>query len=213
MAPASERFFKHMQIKHVTPVEIVRGRGITDAFKHAFSPENADRVLSLILLLPHFEGDKQKQGDAKKHAQDWLVREGLFTFDEGSSEGKNEGLRVVCRHVGASNAIGPEIDMSPLGVNKGSAVETFLARMNRGKKRESVRYVGNENVAACGDADNDLALFGDGASYQPVVRLAMPARSTTNLQAKATHVGECHEVFDLIDGAIPDAPPAKCTIL
>lgn len=213
MAPASEQFFNHMQIKHehVTTVEIMQGLGIiSDAFKNAFSQENADRVLSLILLLPHFDGDKTKQGDAKKHAQDWLVREGLFTFDEGSSEGKNKRLRVVCRHVGASTAIGPEIDMSPSGVNKGSAVETFLARMNSEEKRE---YVENEDVAACGDADNDLALFGNRESYEPVVRLAMPKRSTANLQAKATHVGECHEVFDRIDNAIPDVPPAKCTIL
>ncbi len=101
-------------------------------------PQNADRVLLLILLLPHFDGNLARQTESRKAAQAWL-----FPFNGAS--GENSELRVVCKHVHAAqgeDGIGMEIDMSPPGVNDGSAVKAYLAHLNDAAEP-------HDNIATC----------------------------------------------------------------
>jgi hydroxymethylpyrimidine pyrophosphatase-like HAD family hydrolase len=210
-ADASKNFIDHM---HIGERSVHEGQ-ITDEAYVRLAFDTEDPVLSLILLLPYHDGDKGKQEETQTLAREWLERKKLFTFSEKGgdneewakarrSNGDIGRLRMVCKSLIASSAIGPEIDMSPYGINKGSAVVEYLNTAFVGTERPR-----NENIAACGDAKNDLELFGVD-EYEPIVRLVMPPTrcKSEELKARATHEGECHDLFAVIAAAL-DAQPRQ----
>jgi len=190
MPAASRRFIDHMRVdaQDVTLVSTTR-QSSRATFAHA-----CNDVLSLVLLLPHHDGDEHLQLDTKEKAQAWLARNG-FTF-HANKTGEHTAFRVSCKHVHASKHIGPEIDISPTGINKGSAVIAYLENAFATDERPM-----NQHIAAFGDALNDMELFAFPTRqpiHRPIVRVAMPGRSHEAIETDATHVAECHEVFQRI---------------
>jgi hypothetical protein len=79
-------------------------------------------VLSLLIMLPTGTGT-----DRLLAVQQWLQGAGLLRFsDAGGRKSNGEGEGVVCKHVHVPG-LGPEIDVSPAGVNKGSAIMKLMA--------------------------------------------------------------------------------------
>lgn len=176
------------------------------------SPEEfraqAASVLSFLVLLPV----NTAQNDLL-NMQSWFQDQGLLTFAEPAKRCSNgEGQGVVCKHVHVPG-IGPEIDISPSGVNKGSAIAKLLAdvRGNLGVDADGT----GEQVAVFGDAANDVELFGMrrdatgealeplGLGYRPAVRVAMPWANDRLLTADANIISTCDRVFAEISRSSP----------
>ena len=144
-----------------------------DAFK-----AEAGSILSLLMLCPLDCGE----GDLLR-LQQWLQRCGLLHFDDaGGKKASGEGDGVVCKHVHVPG-LGPEIDISPVGVNKGSAIAKMLSDT---EQHLGVACHGSHQIAVFGDAGNDIELFGMkrdrtgaaleplGLDFRPAIRVAMP---------------------------------------
>eukprot|EP01052_Picozoa_sp_SAG31_P010012 SAG31_NODE_536_length_14340_cov_9.449196_13_plen_265_part_00 len=72
-------------------------------------------ILSLLLLLPKTEGTDSAE---LLQVQQWLHANDLLHFEDALAKQSNgEGTSVVCKHVHVPG-LGPEIDISPSGVNK-----------------------------------------------------------------------------------------------
>eukprot|EP00658_Telonema_sp_P-2_P017899 TRINITY_DN16992_c0_g1_i3.p1 TRINITY_DN16992_c0_g1~~TRINITY_DN16992_c0_g1_i3.p1 ORF type:complete len:382 (+),score=84.93 TRINITY_DN16992_c0_g1_i3:199-1344(+) len=137
-----------------------------------------DEILSMLVMLPETSADPDLI-----RLQQWLQGQELLQFAlvDRKCSGLNPG-RVCCKHVHVPG-IGPEIDISPVGVNKGSAIAELLTDA---KAHLSVEYEGNHQLAVFGDAGNDVELFGmqrssDGSElvplgngFRPEIRVAMP---------------------------------------
>lgn len=171
----------------------------------------ASDILSFVLLFPKCR-DYEKE--VLLNAQAWLHESALLEFGEPcrlSSGGPSSNFEVICKHVHVPG-IGPEIDISPVGVNKGSAIVAYL------ESEFKDAFVPNEAIAVFGDAGNDVELFGmkrfaDGsrleplfddktgiggryAGYRPSVRVAMPWANDELLTKDATEVAKVHVVLE-----------------
>lgn len=171
---AGIQFKKHMEIpddrwEWLPPAEFVAQR--------------AD-ILSLCMLLPRAEGSEEKQAAEESliGLQKWLHECQLLSFAEPQRKSSGRSDIAVCKHVQVPG-IGPEIDISPLGVNKGSAMVKLLADP---EGNLGVAAAGSDALAVFGDAANDVELFGMARNaagteleplaqgYRPAIRVAMP---------------------------------------
>ncbi|CAD7925917.1 unnamed protein product [Amoebophrya sp. A120] len=160
-------------------------------------------ILSFLILFSN-QGDSETPA-AKEvrllRAQAFLQAEGILDFGQHGAErlGNGVGEGVVCKHVHVYQGypgIGPEIDISPDGVNKGSAIRKFL-EAGAGENTGTAK-----TVAVFGDAGNDLELFGvkrgpsaellplfqDGFDYRPKIRVAMPLSTLTDVSGSEKQV-------------------------
>jgi hypothetical protein len=195
---------------------------------------NAMDILSLPILFPKIKNGLQlghvdpKNRDLLE-VQTWLHGEGLIGFptSEGfrvpqrklSSGAKGLlGYDVVCKHVHVPG-LGPEIDVSPAGVNKGSAMLRLMENpvetlgIDFGGEAASGRNNVGSTMAVFGDAANDVELFGMRRSpsgnkleplpgteesksfFRPPVRCAMSWANDTLLMRDATVLSKMHEVL------------------
>ena len=111
----------------------------------------------------------------------------------------------MCKHVHVPG-LGPEIDISPIGVNKGSAIKVLL-QDTEGHLGVSSDGSGAD-IAVFGDAGNDIELFGMkrdqtggmleplGLDFRPAVRVAMPWANDELLLGDANAIGTCNVYFD-----------------
>jgi hydroxymethylpyrimidine pyrophosphatase-like HAD family hydrolase len=170
--------------------------------------EMGDDILSFLMMFPRVDSVDPGPEPRLLDAQAWLDRNGLLTFADAeralTNGGPSAAFAVVCKHVHVPG-IGPEIDISPVGVNKGSAIVTYL-------QAQFASAVPNEHIAVFGDAGNDIELFGmkrtkSGADleplfeqlqYRPVVRVAMPWANDELLVRDSTEQASCSEIFDKI---------------
>ena len=163
-------------------------------------------ILSLLILTP--QGFSQ---EGLLSLQAWLGEAGLLTFAAAGGLSNGEGDGCVCKHVHVPG-MGPEIDVSPAGVNKGSAILKLLD--------DPLRHLGvdcnadGSDIAVFGDAGNDVELFGmkrdatgqaleplypdtGGAEikYRPAIRCAMPWANDPLLIADSNVVSTCDKVL------------------
>eukprot|EP00392_Amoebophrya_sp_AT5.2_P015112 g15303.t1 len=130
-------------------------------------------VLSLVILFPDGASDEVRKR-RQLAAQRFLEGKQLLRFGDGVAAGQlanGVGEKVVCKHVHVPG-IGPEIDISPTGVNKGTAVTKYLAwrrsdvasRKPHSRPESPKAATGSRQeglgIAVFGDAGNDLELFG-----------------------------------------------------
>eukprot|EP00746_Dinoflagellata_sp_MGD_P076366 gnl/MRDRNA2_/MRDRNA2_30760_c0_seq1.p1 gnl/MRDRNA2_/MRDRNA2_30760_c0~~gnl/MRDRNA2_/MRDRNA2_30760_c0_seq1.p1 ORF type:complete len:538 (-),score=118.06 gnl/MRDRNA2_/MRDRNA2_30760_c0_seq1:18-1430(-) len=226
---AAAEFTSHMRIdpeqdvKPLNPLEFINEK---------------DNVLSFLIL---FAKGTTKAPDARIHEWEneivqvkrWLLKQGLMDFGESKASLlerpgalEAERFKVVCKNVHVPG-MAPEIDVSPTGVNKGSAVMKFLEDFM--KKRNA--QVKNGHVAVFGDAENDIELFGKKKSssgstlvqhpdlylpqihaskedvhskklipFDPAVKVAMPWANELLISA-ATHTAKCSAIFSEIMNA------------
>lgn len=227
---AAAEFTSHMRVdpeqdvKPLNPMEFINEK---------------DNVLSFLILFA--KGATKNAPDARiqewenemVQVKRWLRKKELMNFgeDNGSLLEKPgaleaEHFKVVCKNVHVPG-MAPEIDVSPAGVNKGSAVMKFLEDFM--KKRNT--QVKNEHIAVFGDAENDIELFGkrkcsSGSTlvqhpdlylpqiqsskedvdckkripFDPVVKVAMPWANELLISA-ATHKAKCSAIFSEIMNA------------
>jgi len=174
----------------------------------------AMEILSFLMLFP-----RNTTTDTLLFAQSWLHENKLVRY-LGAGEKKSNGqpsksFEVVCKHVHVPG-IGPEIDFSPAGVNKGSAIIKMLRNprdLGLGDLHMKDLLV-NENmaIAVFGDAGNDIELFGmkrtvsgdrleplehtpDCGVYRPGIRVSMPWANDKLLIADANIHAEVHVVL------------------
>merc|ERR1711879_417 len=115
--------------------------------------------------------------------QTLLHEQGLLIFDDPPGRLSNgASTKTVCKHVHVPG-MGPEIDISPIGINKGSAIMKLLADT---RSTLGIEPVQNEEIAVFGDAANDVELFGRKRNsagtgleplefnHRPGIRVAMP---------------------------------------
>lgn len=187
------KFQRHMEI---TSGEWITGEAMR---------ERAAEVLSLVLLLP-----TGTDSAALLAAQSWLQEQGLLSFastTQLSNGTPSSRFAVICKHVHVPG-IGPEIDMSPAGVNKGAAIRHYLDHV--------AEEFENDNIAVFGDAGNDLELFGrrrgsDGQleplpefpGFRPALRVAMPWANDDLLLKDATRHAPVHVVLEEISDSLP----------
>eukprot|EP00656_Telonema_subtile_P036366 TRINITY_DN40350_c0_g1_i1.p1 TRINITY_DN40350_c0_g1~~TRINITY_DN40350_c0_g1_i1.p1 ORF type:complete len:363 (+),score=68.13 TRINITY_DN40350_c0_g1_i1:146-1234(+) len=175
---------------------------------------SSSRILSLLVLFPEGTTDAQLI-----ETQQWLTSKGLFEFPDSARKGSGVlGDQACCKHVHVPG-LGPEIDISPLGVNKGSAITVLL---EDAKTHLEVDYQGNHQIAVFGDAGNDIELFGmrqnsDGTGleplangFRPVVRVAMPWANDALLTKDANVIctvdvvlAEIMKTQSLVPGGLP----------
>lgn len=197
---------KEEDLYWVSPVEMVN---------------QAIEILSFLWLFP-----KSTMTNSLLLGQSWLHENGLVQFS-GASERKSNGqpsknFKVVCKHVHVPG-IGPEIDFSPAGVNKGSAIIKMLRKpMDLGLKDLQMKDLlvrENMAIAVFGDAGNDIELFGmkrtiggdqleplehatSGGVYRPGIRVSMPWANDKLLLADANMHAEVHVVLSGIVKAL-----------
>jgi hypothetical protein len=91
----------------------------------AFAAE-AENVLSFLILFPNDPGAEAAEQQLKLDTQSWLHESNMLQFDDAATRLSNgEGEGVVCKHVHVPG-LGPEIDISPSGVNKVRLDPTLL---------------------------------------------------------------------------------------
>ena len=183
----------------------------------------APEVMSFLMLMPKSvvppDASSEQADKAMKRmlmdVQSWLDKSGLLSFDDASRSLSNgtpsADFSVVCKHVHVPG-IGPEVDISPVGINKGSAIVAFL------EAEFGSRVVPNSAMAVFGDAGNDVELFGmkrtvDGSTleplfadsgsgsysaYRPSMRVSMPWANDALLMADATVQARAHVVLEKI---------------
>jgi len=181
----------------------------------------AIEILSFLIMFP-----RNTTTNALLFAQSWLHENELVRYPcpgERKSNGQpSESFEVVCKHVHVPG-IGPEIDFSPAGVNKGSAIIKML-RNPRDLGLEDLHMkdlLKNENmaIAVFGDAGNDIELFGmrrtvsgdqleplehipDVGVYRPGIRVSMPWANDELLVGDANIRSEVHVVLSGIIEAL-----------
>merc|ERR1712086_286326 len=116
------------------------------------------QVLSVLLLLPEGISEQEILG-----LQQWLHRADLIHFTDGGAakcSGEHQELQVCCKHVHVPG-MGPEIEISPMGVNKGAAIMQLLkdTKSTLGVDWDAAAD-GGASIAVFGDARNDVELFG-----------------------------------------------------
>ena len=166
----------------------------------------AESVLSLLVLFPQESGAEAAEQQLKLDTQSWLHAATLLQFDDAAARLSNgEGEGVVCKHVHVPG-LGPEIDISPSGVNKGSAIMKLLAATAEHLCVEA----SDREIAVFGDAGNDIELFGMkrdrtgdaleplGLNYRPAIRCAMPWANDELLLADANVVATVDSVLQRI---------------
>ncbi|CAD7974953.1 unnamed protein product [Amoebophrya sp. A25] len=181
------------------------------ASESAFFCGNQCDIFSLLILFP--DGLEPAERTSRLlRAQTFLDNKKLLQFPAAKTElGNGRGSTVVCKHVHVPG-IGPEIDISPAGVNKGSAIRAFLEDFYHG----AGKLPDNDAIAVFGDAGNDLELFGikrlhmapghceenseptihvmpvaplfEDYDYRPSIRVAMPWANDELLMEEATAI-------------------------
>lgn len=182
----------------------------------AFRAEGSS-ILSFLMLLP-----KDTSTDDLLAMQSWLQEADLLQFTspkERCSNGAGKG--VICKHVHVPG-IGPEIDISPSGVNKGSAIALMLKDANSSLGVDVDHHEGH-SVAVFGDAGNDVELFGMrrdsagsaleplGLGYRPQIRVAMPWANDELLLKDANVVSTMDRVLARIHETTPGRVQTKVT--
>ena len=164
----------------------------------------AESILSLLILFPNDpDADAKVTLQLKLDTQAWLHAAALLDFDDATTRLSNgEGPGVVCKHVHVPG-LGPEIDISPSGVNKGSAIMKLLA----GAAQHLGVEASDSEIAVFGDAGNDIELFGMkrdrsgdaleplGLSYRPAIRCAMPWANDDLLRGDANVIAGVDSVL------------------
>eukprot|EP00927_Polykrikos_kofoidii_P010730 TRINITY_DN14525_c0_g1_i1.p1 TRINITY_DN14525_c0_g1~~TRINITY_DN14525_c0_g1_i1.p1 ORF type:complete len:312 (+),score=60.53 TRINITY_DN14525_c0_g1_i1:316-1251(+) len=165
----------------------------------------APSVLSFLILMPM----NTTEGDLLA-LQGWLQSTDLLRFSDATGRCSNAaGDGVVGKHVHVPG-IGPEFDISPAGVNKGSAIAKILQDVqgNLGVESEGT----GDDVAVFGDAGNDIELFGMmrnasgdaleplGLGFRPALRVAMPWANDQLLLQDANVVATMDRVLERIRG-------------
>jgi len=141
--------------------------------------EQADNILSFLVMFPDPSDE-----DVLLQMQQWLDKHDLLKFPNGGVTKCNGLTEEVCsKHVHVPG-LGPEIDITPVGVNKGSSIAKLLEDT---KGHLGVEVGPDDGIAVFGDAGNDIELFGrqrsldgqtleplKGVNFRPQIRVAMP---------------------------------------
>lgn len=163
----------------------------------------AGNILSLVIFTRP-ETSEQELLDL----QQWLQTNELLQFGDATKLLSNgTGPGVVCKHLHVPG-LGPEIDISPAGINKGSAISRLLTN-----PLESLGVncsAGGSEIAVFGDAGNDVELFGMkrnatgtaleplGPDFRPSIRVAMPWANDGLLIQDANVQATCDKVLAAI---------------
>jgi len=166
----------------------------------------ADNILSFLIMFPNPTDE-----DVLLQMQQWLNQHELLRFPNGGATKCNGLTEEVCsKHVHVPG-LGPEIDITPVGVNKGSSIAKL---MEDTKGHLGVEFVDGDGIAVFGDAGNDIELFGrqrsedgqtleplKGVNFRPQIRVAMPWANDPLLKLDANIV----TTFDTVVRAIYEA--------
>jgi len=171
-----------------------------DRLEFAQLVEQADNILSFLILFPN-----PAEEESLVLMQMWLNKHNLLTYANGGSSKSNGQAETVCsKHVHVPG-LGPEIDITPVGVNKGSSIAKLLEDT---KAHLGVEVGDGDGIAVFGDAGNDIELFGrqrsqdgqsleslQGVDFRPQIRVAMPWANDPLLKLDANIVTTVNKVM------------------